>query len=202
MIEKEIELQDELLKMNSNDNKINLNKKCSVYNIKYPDIEIIYRNKSDKRSTDEIYTDGSKFNNHVGASMVVYKNSNCIYQQGYRLNDSATVYMAELLAINKAIDYVLQNRDRDINSFDIISDSLSALQSIVSLNENRLFITTMRNKIDNLGINIKWTKAHVGDPGNEAADELAKLSTTKDSIDIEFQLSKSQLRKKSGFEIQ
>lgn len=101
--------------------------------------------------------------------------------------------MAELFAIYKAIEYVTDFGDRN-TVFDIVSDSLSALQAIVSLNENRVFITTIRNKINNFGIRLFWTKAHVCDQGNEAADELAKISTSK-CVDHEFCLTKVQLRK-------
>lgn len=64
--------------MNNIDTNFNLNKKCNTYNIEYPNISITHRNKNDQINNWEIYTDGSKIDNRVGASIVIYKDSNCI----------------------------------------------------------------------------------------------------------------------------
>ncbi|GIX68960.1 hypothetical protein CDAR_604381 [Caerostris darwini] len=74
-----------------------------------------------------IYTDGSKMCNKVGCAMVVMyegvEEYNCINC----LNDEASVYMAELKAIEIAIEHVLSN---NINHAKIISDSRSILQAL------------------------------------------------------------------------
>lgn len=182
--------------MERNDSKLNFNKRNTSYNIKYPKVNINCRKKNDTRRENEIYTDGSKLNNQVGSAMVVYKNKNKKnYHKYYRLNNDATVYMAEVFAIDQAIDYVIKKGDYRNNDFAIISDSMSALKSISSLNENRTYITNIRNKIYNLGIDLFWTRAHVGNHGNEEADVLAKKGTNKGNIDIEFHSTRYQLKK-------
>lgn len=55
---------------------------------------------------NEIYTDGSKINNQVGSAMIVYKNKIKVFERCFRLNNEATVYMAEIHAIDRAIEYV------------------------------------------------------------------------------------------------
>lgn len=185
---KELEFHKDIKDVETNNTQINLNKKNNVYRINCPSLEIRYRNKLDRRSDKEIYTDGSKINDKVGSAIVVYNYRNKIYQDSYRLNDEATVYMAELLAIEKAIDYVISKRDYKNNKYVIISDSLSVLQSIVSLKENRNYITKLRNKINYLGINLYRTKGHVGHPGNDTA----KKATTRENANITFHMTRYQ----------
>lgn len=68
--------------MEMNDTAINLNKKNNVYKIKFPNLEIKYRNKTDRRCNREIYTDGSKIDNKVGSALVAYNYTNKVYHDG------------------------------------------------------------------------------------------------------------------------
>lgn len=84
--------------------------------------------------------------------------------------------------------------EKEDENYVIISDSLSVLQTITSINENRNYIINLRNKIKYLSIDLFWTKAHVGDVGNEKADVIAMSATAKINIDASFQMTKHQLR--------
>jgi len=53
-----------------------------------------------------IYTDGSKTENHIGASMVALKNSTEIHTETRRLNITCTVFQAELCGIIMAVDWI------------------------------------------------------------------------------------------------
>ncbi|GIY54774.1 hypothetical protein CDAR_391091 [Caerostris darwini] len=68
-----------------------------------------------------IYTDGSKKKDRVGSAIVLLKENVETYHQYWRLNDEATVFMAELHAIKKAIEYISNNSILDAK---IISDSI------------------------------------------------------------------------------
>jgi hypothetical protein len=57
-----------------------------------------------------IYTDGSKTENHVGASMVAVKNSTEIHIETQRLNIIGTVFQAELCGINTAVEWIQRQR--------------------------------------------------------------------------------------------
>ena len=82
---------------------------------------------------DEVYTDGSKINERVGAAAVV----NCHFQDGEttcrqlskRLPDNSTIFAAEATAITLALDYY---RHMDPVQHDVVfySDSMSCLQAI------------------------------------------------------------------------
>lgn len=78
----------------------------------------------------KIFTDGSEFNNRTCLSFIVYDKNAEIFYNTYRLNNKSTVFMAELTAIQNAVDYCNMNLvNRDV---PILNDSLSALISIVS----------------------------------------------------------------------
>lgn len=148
----------------------------------------------DKRRVRGIYTDGSKMENKVRSGLVVFNNSEEIASRGYRINDCTTVFMAELYAIDKAIEYIIREgcTSRYDENYATISDSLSALQVITSINKNRSYI--LHNRIKYLSIDLYWTKAHVGDEANEKTDIIAKSATTKTNIDTKFHKTKHQLR--------
>lgn len=96
VIKKEVEYIENLKRIEMDNLSINLNKINNEYHFVYNKVEIKYRNKNDERSIKEIYTDGS--------GLVVYRNMEEINIKGYKLNDEATVFMAELYAIDKAIN--------------------------------------------------------------------------------------------------
>jgi len=53
-----------------------------------------------------IYTDGSKTENHIGASMVAVKNSTEIHTETQRLDITCTGFQAELCGIIMAVDWI------------------------------------------------------------------------------------------------
>ncbi|GBN00668.1 hypothetical protein AVEN_201169-1, partial [Araneus ventricosus] len=101
-----------------------------------------------------IFTDGSKIGNGVGAAFVHYANKQEITKSQYRLADHNTVYMAEVFAIHKAIDYIL---DHELNDVKIVSDSRSALMTVESLSDNREFIWQIKKRLkDREDIKLMW----------------------------------------------
>ena len=54
----------------------------------------------------KIFTDGSKTENHVGASMVTEKVSKEIHINTQRLKTTFTVFQAELYGVSMAIDWI------------------------------------------------------------------------------------------------
>jgi hypothetical protein len=76
-----------------------------------------------------MYTDGSKSANGTGAGVIVVRKSENVYEP-YRLklNKIASVFSAELVAIEAAVNSLKKNKD---TSCTIYSDSKSALQAIL-----------------------------------------------------------------------
>ena len=98
--------------------------------------------------------------------------------------DHATVFQSELTAVEHGVD---KANDLGIRGkVSLHSDSLSSIQAlqkqdVLSLQCYRTHLAVKRfsAKAD---LRIHWIKAHVGHPGNERADELAKAGLQSDNF--------------------
>ncbi|GIY12247.1 hypothetical protein CEXT_364941 [Caerostris extrusa] len=97
-----------------------------------------------------------------------------------RLNNEATVFHAELHAIELAINYIVKNNLEE----DIITDSRSTLLALANPRNYEPNILSLKDGIKNFqhNINFKWAKAHIGILGNEAADTYAKWPPLKTTL--------------------
>ena len=68
-----------------------------------------------------IYTDGSKTENHVGAGVIVEKDSKEIYTGVKRLNSNCSVFQAELCGILMAVEWI-ERQTKDSSSYAVHSD--------------------------------------------------------------------------------
>ena len=121
-------------------------------------------------SYETIFTDGSKDGDTAGSACVTPTDTyKC------RLPDNASIFSAEIKAIDLALDHIEQSRSSD---FIIFSDSLSVLQSLHNRHiENPLLLDVLlkHNELAELNrIVFCWLPSHVGIKGNEKADIAAK----------------------------
>ena len=81
-----------------------------------------------------IYTDGSKTENHVGAGFTIMHNKQEITSSSIKLSPNATVFQAEILAIKEAAvaltDMIEHNNGEQIMYVKILTDSQAALQAL------------------------------------------------------------------------
>ena len=127
-----------------------------------------------------VYTDGSVMNERSGCAVVIkYISVHISYK--YRLPNNTNIFIAELLAISKAIDRI---NETDGQIFLICSDSLSALQAIKGGTPNFL-VHQILGKLNDTTKEIcfEWTPSHVNIPGNSRADEMAKNSLDLEEIE-------------------
>ncbi|GIX86121.1 RNase H domain-containing protein [Caerostris extrusa] len=99
----------------------------AVFSAPWNKTRIPWRNLQPVEGAFCIYTDGSKKEDRVGSAIVLLQDNVEIHHQHWRLNDEATVFMAELHAIKKAIEYIASN---SFLSVKIISDSRSVLMAL------------------------------------------------------------------------
>ncbi|GBO30232.1 hypothetical protein AVEN_188114-1 [Araneus ventricosus] len=120
--------------------------------------------------------DASKLDGRVGCAFVVFYNKTELDYRKFRLNESSTVFMAEVMAIQQAVQYVKAN---DLGQVNIISDSRSALTALSAVEEVRDIINNIKEDIKEYKgkITLTWIRAHMGTFGNERADQLAKEET-------------------------
>ena len=122
----------------------------------------------------KIYTDGSKGVAGVGCAVVGEG-----LQVAERLPTEASVFTAELRAIQLALHHMRRGPPA---RYLILSDSLSSLQAIKNIQWENPSIAAIITLINTLMINqyeivLAWIPSHVGIPGNEQADHLAKGAT-------------------------
>ncbi|GBM60330.1 hypothetical protein AVEN_108116-1 [Araneus ventricosus] len=139
----------------------------------------------------EIYTDGSKINNQVGAAYVHYYNRTEADSCLIRLGNQNTAFMVEVMVISKTIDCCI---DKNIRKSKVITVSRSTLMVIESTEEKRRIIIEIKKKLKLTKIQLQWVRAHNVTVGNERADALAKLDASKDQIDTKFGPSKAKVR--------
>ncbi|KAJ0169561.1 hypothetical protein K1T71_014746 [Dendrolimus kikuchii] len=125
-----------------------------------------------------IFTDGSKIEGKVGASLSLWNNDVETTNRKLKLPSYCTVYQTELLAICKATEEILASPE---DSFGVYSDSRSALQSITNWSStHHLAVTARRNLIESMaigkGVSLFWVKAHAEVRENDRADALAKAA--------------------------
>ena len=120
-----------------------------------------------------LYTDGSKMDDKVGGAA-----SWEFRKLLTRIPDGASIFSAEAVALINALKLV---RSSTLKKFIIFTDSLSCLQSIENEDLSNPLIMKFLLKYKNILLQGKnlvlcWIPSHVGIPGNEKADRLAKES--------------------------
>ncbi|XP_078051891.1 uncharacterized protein LOC144478042, partial [Augochlora pura] len=122
-----------------------------------------------------IYTDGSKSESGTGYAVVTPESIVRI-----KLSNATSVLSAELMGINHAFKIA---HEKSYQRTAIFTDSYSAIATLnnkITNNDTILNIIEIYQKITCKGNKIKiiWIPSHVGIPGNERADQIAKEATT------------------------
>ncbi|OQD91721.1 hypothetical protein PENSOL_c049G05847, partial [Penicillium solitum] len=141
----------------------------------------------DHGRTSMIFTDGSGFAGHIGASTASYY-PEITSQRRYLGTDSqSTVYAAELSGIEMvlAATAAKNNNTEQVKAREVIifSDSQAAIQAVQNpqrpsgqyvLTHIYAHVRAIRSQNQPTKVTIRWIPAHVGVDGNEFADGEAK----------------------------
>ena len=119
-----------------------------------------------------VYTDGSRDGNSVACATVFPSDTTF----SMRLPDSASIFTAEIWAINTDLEGI---KNASASTFIFFTDSLSCLQALLNIKlEHPLIGMAIRKcvflNIANSDIIFCWVPSHVGIKGNEKADSAAK----------------------------
>ena len=125
---------------------------------------------------DEVYTDGSKIDERLGAAAVInrhFQNGEMTCRQlSKRLPNNNTIFAAEATAITLALNYY-RHMDPEQQDVVIYSDSISCLQAIEGEDTNNPLICQI--------MNLLWAFSDKGTC--EIVDQLAKVTLDHD-IDL------------------
>ena len=125
-----------------------------------------------------IYTDGSKIDDKVGAGIYIIYDGARVTEIFYGLVSHTTVFQAEAMAIQDAacVTQIMPT----LTHFKFFVDSHSALRALQNpMIHSKLILQTIHdlNLITALSITFVWTKAHISIAGNEKVDKMAKAGT-------------------------
>ena len=143
--------------------------------------------------TIQIYTDGSRNEQGVGAGVAMISGNELVTTLKYRLDNRCSNNQAEQLAIAKALE-ALEKTDIEENSpctAAIITDSKISLDSIKNLNNHSYLIEEIRERLlklerSNWTVTFVWVKAHAGILRNEITDQLDKTAAQDKDMTTSF----------------
>jgi hypothetical protein len=113
-----------------------------------------FRGNNEDSSTTQIFTDGSKLEQGVGAGIAVYRSGTHTKSIIYRLNKRCTNNQAEQLAILKSLEYIENTQPTD-KFATIYTDSQTTLDSLQNYNIHTYLIEKIRRKTTELE-RTKW----------------------------------------------
>ena len=117
----------------------------------HPAVKVtILQDNNEDNSTTQIFTDGSKSEQGVGAGIAVYRSGTLTKSLKYRLNKKCTNNQAEQLAILKSLEYI-ENIHTTDKSVTIYTDSQTTLDSLQNNNINTYLIEKNKTESDGVG---------------------------------------------------
>lgn len=136
----------------------------------------------------QVYTDGSKMEGKVGAALTWWENGRETSNDLFGLDQTCTVFQSELYALHMAIKKARDSGEEVVN---ILSDSRSSLELLGNPKLLHPLVKTIKEDIAQIRqegrrVRLFWLRAHVGTPGNERADELAKTAATKTTSNPDY----------------
>ena len=152
-------------------------------------------NKVETEGSYVLYTDGTVDpETETSGSAVTSAN----FSACWRTSNKASTMQTELVAIKQALTYTKDNENGPVV---IHCDSKSAMQALqqTKIKENRNLITSIHVLIkhhhnQDRHITFNWIPSHIGIPGNEEADRLAKQTNRMERIQIVLQPSLQQIK--------
>ena len=122
-----------------------------------------------------------------------------LHAESINLTGNASIFQAELLAIQAAATHMLTREDTYNQYVKTFSDSQAALQALKAKHCKAQTVKDTHDALNDLELQTKqvrlaWIKAHIGLDGNELADEYAKLGTVDHTTQINTHTTYKEIR--------
>ena len=133
--------------------------------------------------TIQIYTDGSRNEQGVGAGVTMFSGNELVTALKYRLDNRRSN--------NQAEQGKTDSEENSPCTEAIITDSKISLDSIKNVNNHSYLIVEIRERLlklerFNWTVTFVWVKAHTGFLVNELADQLAKTAARDEDMTTSF----------------
>ena len=137
----------------------------------------------------QIFTDGSKTSE--GVSFSVASNTTSI---SHRIKGENSIFTAELYAIKEA---VMHANSTPHVSITIITDSKSSIQALAKPFSENPIVKNIHKMLHSNGklFSLCWVPSHVGVPGNEKADRLARAAISNPQV-LQTPITRDDLKAK------
>ena len=120
-----------------------------------------------KLSQINVFTDGSKTKQGVGAGFIVMRGKQqVVTTESITLNKEATVFQAEAVAIERAARFLINHSETRDKYIRIFSDSQAVLRALDKDSITSQTILNAQNALYELkqlkqAVTLKWVKAHI-----------------------------------------
>ena len=143
----------------------------------------------------KVFTDGFKTDSGTEAAYIM--KSHELQKQDYiNLGENATVFQAEITAINMACITLLDNSTtgKQIDFYIDSQSAIRALEAYTLVDKSVMESKRLCNKLCEMNnqVTLNWIPAHSGQLGNGIADGLAKFGASHPSEGVEPRLPVSQ----------
>jgi hypothetical protein len=97
----------------------------------HPAVNVTILQDNEDNSTTQVFADGSKSEQGVGAGIAVYRSGTLTKSLKYRLNKRRTNNQAEQLAILKSLEYIenIHTTDTSVTIYTVSQTTLDSLQN-------------------------------------------------------------------------
>ena len=119
---------------------------------------------------------------HALFRKLISSSKRILQTESINLPQETSIFHAEIKAIEQASKFLINNHQTHQKYIKIFCDSQAALKALQAPYINSLTILQCHKRFIDLAniprkVTVTWIKAHVGHPGNELADEYAKIGT-------------------------
>ena len=166
---------------------------CSLTELKNAALTAIIR--AELPGSTVYYTDGTVDPDTNTTGAAVYSEN---FTGSWRTSNTASTMQTELIALKQALQHSIDNGEGPVTIHTDCKSAVQALQTI-KIKENKSVIMDIKSLLyqhENMNrqVTINWIPSHIGIPGNDKADELAKSTKYIQNVQIKIQPTTSQIK--------